>query len=178
MHFKIPSANWGLTVINHLQSSSCQLLTQWSGVIHIDYKSVSKIIIGQDIGLLPLRCQAIIQTYTDLLLIRKTTGNKFQLNFNQNTTIFIQENSLENVCKMVTILSGPQWVRLVTRGRAFILLQSGNSGKPWLPIHQTRPSQMQYTPIDGHHQSFRKTIKREHQECKNHKTRVPEVQKS
>ena len=38
--------------------------------------------------------------------------NKFNLNQNQNTMIFIEENVLENtVCKMVATLSQPQCVK-------------------------------------------------------------------
>ena len=38
--------------------------------------------------------------------------NKFQLNFNQNSSIFNQENALENVvCEMASILSRPQCVK-------------------------------------------------------------------
>ena len=35
-----------------------------------------------------------------------------QLSLNKNTTIFIQENKFENVCKMATILSQPQCVKI------------------------------------------------------------------
>ena len=39
-------------------------------------------------------------------------GNKFQWNFHQNTTIFIQENAFENVvCKMASISCWPQRVK-------------------------------------------------------------------
>ena len=42
--------------------------------------------------------------------------DKFQWNFNQNTTIFIQENGLENViCKMVANLYQSQCVELVPK---------------------------------------------------------------
>ena len=43
--------------------------------------------------------------------INWTHGNKFQWIFNQNTTIFIQQNAFENVvCKVSSILSRPQCV--------------------------------------------------------------------
>ena len=37
-------------------------------------------------------------------------GNKLQWNFNQNQYIFIQENAFENVCKLASISSPPQWL--------------------------------------------------------------------
>ena len=37
-------------------------------------------------------------------------GNIFQWNTNWNSSIFIQENALENVCEKGTILSRPRWV--------------------------------------------------------------------
>ena len=45
--------------------------------------------------------------------------HKFQWNFNQNSSIFIPENALENaVCEMASILSPPQCVKDI-----FILLK-------------------------------------------------------
>ena len=37
--------------------------------------------------------------------------DKFQWNSNENSNLFIQENALENVCEMATILSWPQCVK-------------------------------------------------------------------
>ena len=43
-----------------------------------------------------------------------TTRNKFQWNFNQNTTIFIKENAFENVvCKVSTIFTRPQCLKTI-----------------------------------------------------------------
>ena len=39
-----------------------------------------------------------------------TLGDKLQWNFNRNLKIFIHENTFENVCKIVSILSRPQCV--------------------------------------------------------------------
>ena len=41
-----------------------------------------------------------------------THGNKFQWNFNQNTTLFIQENEFENVCK---------WEAIVFQSNSFLI---------------------------------------------------------
>ena len=43
-------------------------------------------------------------------ILNCTLGNKFQLNFNQNIRIFIQEKPFENVCKISSIFSRPQYV--------------------------------------------------------------------
>ena len=50
-------------------------------------------------------------------MVNLALGNKFQLNFDRNSNIFIQEKAIENVvCEMAYILSRPQCV---------------NSGGPW-----------------------------------------------
>ena len=42
------------------------------------------------------------------------TGDEFQWNFNQNTTLFTEENDFENVvCETAAILSRPQYVEEV-----------------------------------------------------------------
>ena len=47
--------------------------------------------------------------------------NKFQFNFNRNSSIFIQENALENVvCEMASILSPPQCVKM----RPYLIVQN------------------------------------------------------
>ena len=54
-----------------------------------------------------------------LLIVNWTLRNKLQWNFNQNSTIFIQENAFENVvCKMVAILSRGRWVNNILQKHA------------------------------------------------------------
>ena len=68
-------------------------LTHWGWVMHL---YISKLTINW------FRCWNIVNW---------NLGNKFQWNDNQNSYIFIQENAFENVvCKMVAILSQPQYV--------------------------------------------------------------------
>ena len=63
-------------------------------------------IIVSDNSLSPDHCQAILWTNAGIMLIGP--WRKFQWNFDQNTTIFIQENMFENgVWKMGDIVSGP-----------------------------------------------------------------------
>ena len=57
---------------------------------------MNQVNIGSGNGLAPDRRQAITGTNAGLLSIA-LFGNKFQWNLNQNSTIFIQENSLENI---------------------------------------------------------------------------------
>ena len=53
-------------------------------------------------------------------IVNWTFSNKLQWNFNQNSTIFIQDIVFKNVvCKMASILSRPQWVK-----RAALIRQS------------------------------------------------------
>ena len=57
-------------------------------------------------------------------IVNCTLGNKVQWNFNRNLNIFIQENAYENViCRIVVILSRPQWVKNSTS----LLPGSGNN---------------------------------------------------
>ena len=50
-----------------------------------------------------------------------TPGNKLQWNFNQNSYIFIQGNTLENiVCKMALIFSHPQCIKWLRWGYKLI----------------------------------------------------------
>ena len=44
-------------------------------------------------------------------IVNWTLRNKLQLNSNQTSYIFIQENSFENVCQIAAILSRPQCVK-------------------------------------------------------------------
>ena len=67
------------------------------------YASENGISIGSDNGLSPIRRQAIIQTNAVLLSIGRI---RLRWNFNQNTKLFIQENTTENIfCEMAVILS-------------------------------------------------------------------------
>ena len=60
-----------------------------------------------------------------LSIINWTLRNKFQWNFNQNSSIFIQENAFENfVCEMASILSRRQCVDKM-RPRCRLLFVSG-----------------------------------------------------
>ena len=89
-------------------------LTHLGLVTHICIGNLT--IIGSDNGLLPDWRQAIIWTNVGMLLIG-TLGTNFSKNFNQNPNIFIWENAFESViCEMAAILSGPQCVKLKTRG--------------------------------------------------------------
>ena len=67
------------------------------------YASVNWVIIGSGNGVSPVRRQAI--TWTQCwLIVNWTPGKKFQWNLNQNSTIFFQENSFEDVvCRMAAI---------------------------------------------------------------------------
>ena len=48
------------------------------------------------------------------VIVNLTLRNKFQLNFNRNSNIFIQEIVFENVvCEMASILSRKRWVNIV-----------------------------------------------------------------
>ena len=56
-----------------------------------------------------------------LCIVNWTVRNKHKWNFNQNRTIFIQENAFENiVCKLAAILSQPQ--RGNSMGGSFLVL--------------------------------------------------------
>ena len=47
------------------------------------------------------------------VIVNWTLGNHLQLNFNQNTKIFIHENVCENIiCEMVAILFRERWVNI------------------------------------------------------------------
>ena len=63
----------------------------------------------QWIGSALVQIMACRQCY---VIVNWATRNKLLWNFNQNTKIFIQENSFENVvCEMASILSRPQCVK-------------------------------------------------------------------
>ena len=73
----------------------------------INWSQANQAITASDNGLSPVRHQAIIWTNAGLLLIRPPPppGNKCQSNN------FIQQNEFEQViCKILAILSPPQWV--------------------------------------------------------------------
>ena len=86
-------------------------LTHWGRVTHI---CVSKpTIIGSDNGLSPGRSSS---HYPDQCrnIVNLTLRNKLQWNFNRYSSIFIQENPLENVVwKMAAILCRPQCVNVM-----------------------------------------------------------------
>ena len=87
-------------------------ITHWGRVTHICVGKPT--IIVSDNGLSPGRRQAIIWNNAGILLIGPL-GTKLQWNFNPNSYIFIQENALENiVCEMASILSRPQWDKLLS----------------------------------------------------------------
>ena len=73
---------------------------------------VSKLtIMGSDNGLSPDRRQAIIWTNWCWNIVNLNHRNQLQWNIKQNSYIFIQENTFENVVyEMVNILSRPQRV--------------------------------------------------------------------
>ena len=92
------------------------ILIQEGGTISSSFNSLGPkdayklTIIGSDNGLSPGRRQAIILTNAGIWSIL-TLGNKFQLNVNRNSNIFIQENAIENfVFEMASILSRPQCI--------------------------------------------------------------------
>ena len=63
-------------------------------------------------------------------IVNCTLGNKFQWNFNKNTTIFIEENNFENVVwKMVAILFQLQHINTVSA-----------DGLAWLDARRTSAS--------------------------------------
>ena len=83
-------------------------VTHWGRLMHICVRRLT--VIGPDNGLSPYRRQAIIRTNSVILLIGPL-GKKLQ--WNQNSCIFIQKNTLENVWKMADILSRPHTVKLL-----------------------------------------------------------------
>ena len=85
---------WGynahiLEIVDSLISSECGKCA-----------SVNRVTIGLVNGLSPVRCQAITWTNAGLLP-NWTPRNKFQWNFNRNSSIFIQENGFENVVLII-----------------------------------------------------------------------------
>ena len=73
-------------------------------------------IIGSDYGLTPDGYQAIIWTnYWNI--VNWALRNKFELYFNHNSYIFIQESALVNVaCELATILPRPRCVKVLRFG--------------------------------------------------------------
>ena len=68
--------------------------------------------IGSDNGLSPGRCQVIIWTNAEILLIGPL-GTNFNEIFNRNSNIFIEQNMFENdICAILSILSRPQCVNI------------------------------------------------------------------
>ena len=81
-------------------------ITRWDRVTHICVRKLTTI--GSDNGLSPARRQANIWTNAGILLIGPL-GTNFSEIFYPNSSIFINENALENVvCEMACILSRPQ----------------------------------------------------------------------
>ena len=84
------------------------VLPHWGRVMHICAANLA--IIASDNGLSPGRHQAIIWTNVGILLYY-TLRNKLQLNFNRNSSTFIEENAFETAVREVaSILSWPQCV--------------------------------------------------------------------
>ena len=99
-HFKMSSSKLRSFLL-HLN-----VLIHWGRVAHIC--AVDLAITGSDNGLSPDRHQAITWTDAVILSIGPCPGNRFHWNFNQNTTIFIEENGPEYVVwKMTAVLSQP-----------------------------------------------------------------------
>ena len=71
-------------------------------------------IIGSENGLAPGRRRAIFWTNTGILLIEPLGTNFGDISI--RIQIFIQENALDNICEMASILSRPQCVKLATKG--------------------------------------------------------------
>ena len=86
------------------------------------------------------------------IIVNWTMRNKVQWNQNQNSNIFIQENTLENVVsEMASILSRPQWVSIIiilvhyhscqaTETQLYILY---HRWKLWAPSSQVRCNKLQ-----------------------------------
>ena len=68
---------------------------------------------GSGNGVLPIRQTSHYRNQC-WLIVNWTLRNKLQWNLNQNTKLFIRENSFENVCKMVAILSRGDEFRCVS----------------------------------------------------------------
>ena len=119
LHHKVDMHTW------ERQQSACVIQCTWFTVdvmktCHTWFNSLrpsdaSKLtIIGSDYGLSPGRRQPIIWTNAGILFTGPLGINLW--NFNRNSNIFIEENTFENVCKMLSILSWPQCVKVVTDG--------------------------------------------------------------
>ena len=81
-------------------------LTHWGRVTHICVGKLT--IIGSDNDLSPGRRHYVNQCW---IIVNWALANIFQWKFNQNTTLFIEENAHENVvCEMASILPRPQCV--------------------------------------------------------------------
>ena len=95
----ITFASWGICLTLTLGVCFCT---------HICVGNLS--IIGPDNGLSPGRRQSIISTNARILFMVPWGTNRW--NFNRSSSIFIQENTFENVvCEMASILSRPQCVK-------------------------------------------------------------------
>ena len=99
-----------MKIVNYMNISGYHdNLTHWGRMTYICVGKLTNI--GSDNGLSPGRRQAIIWTNAGILLIRPL-GTNFSEILNQNSYIFIHENSFENVVwKMATIFSRPQCVK-------------------------------------------------------------------
>ena len=79
---------------------------------------MKRVSIGSDIGLSPIRPQAIILTSAGLLSIGPLGTNFSE---NQNTKVFIHRNASENiVCETAAILSRGRWVNVSITGDVHI----------------------------------------------------------
>ena len=106
-------------------------LTHWGRVTHICGGNLT--IIGSDNGLSPSHylnhCWNIVNW---------TPRNKLHWNFNRNSNIFIQENSLQNVaCEMASICLGLNvLINSTHNGFKFSVVYSGNEWFPWAPFYE------------------------------------------
>ena len=71
------------------------------------------------------RCWSIVN------IVNWTFRNKLKWNFNRNSNIFIQEIEFENVCKMASILSQPQWVNAITADVWLLDHHANKLQQPW-----------------------------------------------
>ena len=89
----------------------CRTATHWGRVTHICVSKPN--IFGSDNGLSPVRCQTIIWTNADLLLVVPLETNFSEISI--KLLNFHSRNAFENVvCEAVSTLSRPQWVNYVS----------------------------------------------------------------
>ena len=91
-------------------------LTHWGWVAHT---YIGKLTINSsENGSSPGRYQAIISINAGILLIGPL--DQLQWHFNRNSNNFIEENTFENVCEMVSILSRPQCVKIYVQDSSWM----------------------------------------------------------